>query len=128
MRIKGAILAPLMIFITVVVGRNLLVSTDSEGVGNESEIRTKDDCLSVTAERQARCTSPGCEQLVFARMHQCLDEASGEKELFCENVEGWWEDSAGRDIFTTHCEPHSPYEFECQKMIGQLSGYCARLI
>lgn len=128
MRIKGALLVPLMIFLTINLGRQFLVSEEGAGAGTDEAVTTKDECLGLTAERQARCTSPGCEQLVFARMQQCLDEAEGDKEIFCENVEFNWRDSTGRDIFETHCAPHSPYEFECEKMIGQVGGYCARLI
>ena len=128
MRLKGALLAPLMIFVTVVVGRSLLGGAEEQAADAGSPIETKDQCLSATAERQARCTSPGCEQLVFARMHQCLDETDGEKEQFCDNAQVWWLDSEGRDIFEAHCSLHSPYESECQKMIGQVGAWCARLI
>jgi hypothetical protein len=128
MRIKGVLLASVMVFATVNIGRSLLVDTEQDAEAFHEAFPTKDACLSATAERQARCTSPGCEQLVFSRMNQCLDEADGDKELFCENVEGRWQDSAGLDIFETHCAPHSPYESECQKMIGQVGAYCARLI
>ncbi len=125
---KGPLLASAALFVTIVVGRNLLVDSDADVEAFHEAFPNKDACLTATAERQARCTSPGCEQLVFARMLQCLEDAQGDKELFCGNVEGRWQDSAGRDIFETHCAPHSPYESECQKMIGFVGAYCSRLI
>ena len=125
---RGTLLGSIAVFATVVIGRNLLVDSEPDEEAFNEAYPSKDACLSATAERQARCSTSGCEQLVFARMQQCLNDAEGDKELFCENVEFRWQDSAGRDIFATHCEPHSPYELECQKMIGQVSGYCARLI
>lgn len=129
MQIQGAWGASLAVFIVIVVGRAMFGGSDEEDAAAfHEQYPTKDSCLSFAAERQAQCTSPGCEQLVFQRMFQCLDQAEGDKELFCANVTGYWEDSAGRDIFQTHCEPHTPYETECEKLIGQVSGYCSRLI
>ena len=129
MQIKGPWLASLALFIVIVVGRSLFGGTDeADAAAFHEQYPTKDSCLGFTAERLAQCTSPGCEQLVAQRMQQCFDQADGDKELFCENVTGRWEDSLGRDIFETHCEPHSPYETECEKLIGQVGGYCSRLI
>lgn len=125
---KGPLLASVTLFATVVIGRNLLVDPEADAEAFHEAFPNKDACLSATAERQARCDSSGCEQLVFTRMLQCLEDADGDKELFCENVEGRWQDSVGRDIFETHCSPHSPYEAECQKMIWHVGNYCARLI
>lgn len=125
---KGALLASVTLFATVYIGRSLLVDEEADMEAFREAFPTKDACLSATAERQARCTSPGCEQLVFTRMQQCLEDAEGDKELFCGNVEGRFQDSIGRDIFETHCEPHSPYEAECQKMVWHVGNYCARLI
>ena len=129
MQIKGVWGASLAVFIVIVVGRSVFGGTDEDDAAAfHEQYPTKDSCLSFAAERQALCTSPGCEQLVSQRMQQCFDQAEGDKELFCANVMGRWEDSAGRDIYQTHCEPHSPYETECEKLIGQVSGYCSRLI
>ena len=114
---KGPILMSAAVFATIVIGKNLLVDPEAEMEAFHEAFPTKDACLTATAERQARCDNAGCEQLVFARMNQCLEDAEGDKELFCENVEGRFQDSAGHDIFETHCEPHSPYEAQCQKMV-----------
>ena len=129
MQIRGPWLASLALFVVLVVGKWLFGSTDeADAAAFNERYPTKDSCLSFAAERLAQCTSPGCEQLVGQRMQQCFDQADGDKELFCENISRSLADSAGRDIFAAHCEPYSPYESECQKVVGYAGLYCSRLI
>lgn len=128
MQIKGAMLASLVAFGLIALVRGLSsTSSEAEIAEFHKQFPNKDACLGATAERMALCTSPGCEQLVFARMQQCLDQARGDKEEFCESVTIWFEDSQGRDIFDTHCSPHTSFESECEKLIAHVGGYCSRI-
>ena len=88
---------------------------------------TKDACLGGAAERIAKCTSGNCYKGVHLFTQRCLDQASGDKKAFCDNVAVLL-DSEGRDIYATHCAAHTPYEGECEKVIGYTSSYCGTIL
>ncbi len=129
MQIRGAALASAMCVLCVVGARAMFNGPTSEDlVEFHEQYPNKDACLSAGAERIAPCTSPNCYQMANMRMQQCLERAAGDKELFCEKVTIWFQDSRGNDIFEKHCKPHTPYQTECEKLIGQVSQYCSRSI
>ena len=88
---------------------------------------TKDACLGGGAERIARCQSPNCYSGVSLFMQRCLEQADGDKQTFCNNIAVLY-DSEGRDIFPTHCAQHTPYEAECDKLIGYTNAYCSAIL
>jgi hypothetical protein len=115
--------------IVVVVGRGMFgKTTEEEQAELDARYPTKDSCLSGAAQRIAPCTAPGCYELGWAFLDRCLDRADGDKELFCANVVDNGVDSRGQDVFTTHCQPFSPYPTECEKVVLRAHLYCSRII
>ena len=129
MQIKGIALASAVCLLLVLAARAMFGGTSTEDLAEFHETYpNKDACLTAGAERIAGCTAPNCYQMANIRMQQCLDRAAGDKALFCDKVTVWFQDSRGRDIFETHCKPHTPYRTECEKLIGQVDQYCSRII
>lgn len=125
---KWPVVASLTVFIIVVVGKYFFGSaTEDEIAAFHSKHPDKDSCLSGAAERMAPCTSPNCYQGVRLFFDRCLEQADGDKTQFCENASNFL-DSQGRDIFETHCEQHSKYESECEKLISYTFNYCSRIL
>jgi hypothetical protein len=128
-QLKWLFVASAAFFIVVTLGRNLLGKTTEEELAEfDARFPTKDSCLAGAAQRIAPCTAPGCYDLGWAFLDRCLDRAEGDKERFCANVANDGVDSQGRDIFTTHCQPFSPYETECEKVVMRTQFYCNRII
>lgn len=125
---KWPVVASLTVFMIVVIGRYFFGdATEDEIAAFHTEFPVKDACLSGAAERIAPCTSPNCYQGVHLFLDRCLEQAEGDKALFCENA-GSFLDSQGRDIFDTHCKPHTKYETECEKLISYAHYYCSRIL
>jgi hypothetical protein len=128
-QLKWLFLASATFFIVVAVGRGMFGKTTEEELAEfDARFPTKDSCLAGAAQRIAPCTAPGCYDLGWAFFDRCLDRAKGDKELFCANVLDQGVDSLGRDVFTTHCQPFSPYETECEKVVFRTHLYCSRII
>jgi hypothetical protein len=116
-------------FVVIVVGRSMFgTTTEEELAAFKQRYPTKDSCLAGTAERIAPCTAPNCYELGYRFLDRCLDSADGDKQLFCTNVLDNGVDSLGRDVFTTHCQPFTPYETECEKVVARTNAYCSRII
>ena len=129
MQIRGIALASAISVLVVLAARAMFAGPTTEDlVEFHEQYPNKDACLTAGAERIAPCTSGNCYAMANMRMQQCLERAAGDKEQFCEKVTIWFEDSRGRDIFEYHCKPHTPYQSECEKLIGQVSQYCSRII
>ena len=129
MQLKWVALASAMSVLVVVMGRAVFSGPTTEDIAEfHEQYPNKDACLSAGAERIAPCTSPNCYAMANMRMQQCLERAAGDKELFCDKVTNWFEDSRGRDVYEFHCKPHTPYQSECEKLIGQVAQYCSRII
>ena len=127
--LKWLFLASATFFIVVAVGRGMFGKpTEKELADFDARFPTKDSCLAGAAQRIAPCTSPGCYDLGWKFLDRCLDRAGGDKELFCSNVVDQGVDSLGRDVFTTHCQPFSPYQTECEKVVVRAHLYCSRII
>ena len=128
-QLKWLWLASAACFIVVARGRGLFGKPSEADLAElDARFPTKDSCLAGTAQRIAPCTVPGCYDLGWAFLDRCLDRADGDKALFCANVVDRGIDSLGRDVFTTHCQPFSPYETECEKVVERTSLYCSRII
>lgn len=111
-----------------VVGINMLgKSPEEQAESFRANYPTKDACLGGAAERIAKCTSPNCYSGVNLFMQRCLEQAGGDKDTFCKNA-GLLQDSEGRDIFATHCASHTPYDTECEKVIGYTNAYCGAIL
>ena len=129
MQIKGIAFASAMCLLVVLAARAMFSGPTAEDLAEfHQQHANKDACLTAGAQRIAPCTSPNCYQMANMRMQQCLERAAGDKEQFCDKVTVWFQDSRGRDIFEHHCKPHTPYRSECEKLIGQVSQYCSRII
>lgn len=125
---RWAFLASVVAFIVIVTGRALFgTSSEDELAEFHAKYPTKDTCISGAAERLAPCKSPNCEGVVYRFFLQCVDQADGDKEEFCANQD-FQQDSLGRDIFETHCKPHSDYQSECDKILGFTNNYCSLLL
>ena len=121
--------ASICCFIVITVGRGLFGKTSEEEAAElKARFPTKDSCLSGAAQRIAPCTSPGCYDLAWKFLDSCLERAEGDKQRFCGNVLNGGVDSEGRDVFTTHCQPSSQFETECQKIVDRTNFYCSRII
>jgi len=125
---KWPIVASLSALLIFVVGKSLFgTESDDDIAAFHTRYPVKDACLGAAAERMVPCTSPNCYQGVYLFLNRCLDQADGDKAQFCENV-GSYLDSQERDIFETHCKPHSDYVSECEKIIGYTGNYCSRIL
>jgi hypothetical protein len=126
---KWLFVASAAFFVVMAVGRGLFGKpTEEELAGFDERFPTKDSCLAGAAQRIAPCSVPGCYDLGWAFLDRCLDRADGDKERFCSNVLDQGVDSLGRDVFTTHCQPFSPYETECEKVVLRTQLYCSSII
>ncbi|MEL7537929.1 MAG: hypothetical protein AAFZ58_03115 [Pseudomonadota bacterium] len=111
-----------------VLGMNYLgKSPEEQAASFRDNYPTKDSCIAGTAQRITKCSAPNCYSGVRLFAQRCLEQADGEKESFCRNIE-MWHDGQDRDIFETHCEPHTPYRTECEKVIGYVSAYCSTIL
>ena len=128
-QLKWLFLASACFFIVVAVGRGMFgKTTEEEQAELDARFPTKDSCLSGASQRIAPCSVPGCYELGWKFLDSCLDRAEGDKDLFCANVTDRGVDSVGRDVFTTHCQPFSQFETECEKVVARTFLYCNRII
>ena len=126
---KWLFIASAAFFIVVAAGRGMFGKTTEEELAElDARFPTKDTCLAGAAQRIAACTVPGCYDLGWKFLDRCLDRADGDKDRFCSGVANQGVDSAGRDIFATHCQPFSPYETECEKVVQRTHLWCSRII
>jgi hypothetical protein len=129
MQMKWIWIASLTLFIVVTVGRSMLVKSPEELVAElRLQYPTKDSCLSGAAQRVAPCTSPRCYEGAWLFFDRCLESADGDKGSFCANVLDNGQDSVGRDVLSTHCQPFTQYETECEKVVQRTAYYCSRII
>jgi len=129
MQIKGVMFASLAVLLIIVLAKGLSgTSTEEELAAFHEEFPNKEACLGKTMERLAPCKSQGCEQLVFTRLHKCLEQAKGDKEVFCKNVNSPYAYDREGDFYAAHCAPHTSYESECMKLVNQVGTYCSRII
>ncbi len=111
-----------------ILGINYLGDSPEEQAASFREnYPTKDSCISGAAQRIAKCTTPNCYSGVNIFTQRCLDQGTGDKALFCDKTMLQY-DSEGRDVFETHCEPHSPYRGECEKVLGYVGQYCSKIL
>lgn len=128
-QLKWLWLASASFFIVVALGRGMFGKTTEEELAElDARFPTKDICLAGAAQRIAPCTAPGCYELGWKFLDRCLDRAEGDKDLFCANVVDNGVDSLGREVFTTHCQPFSQYETECEKVVARTHLSCSRII
>ena len=121
---KWTFIASTCALIIIVLGKGFFGSdSEQELLEFKAQFPTKDSCLSGGAERIAKCNSPGCYNGVNSFMQKCLKQADGEIETFCNGIY-MFQDSQQRDIFPTHCEAHTPYEGECDKVMSYSQMYC----
>lgn len=101
--------------------------TDQRIADFKVEFPSKTSCLAGGAKRIKACTSPNCFKGVNLFMQRCLKQGDGDKEAFCGDI-GNLQTADGGEIFPAHCEPHTPYREDCDKIIGYASQYCSTLI
>lgn len=112
----------------VIIGvRYMGDSPEEQRVSFAENYPTKDSCLDGAAERITNCSSPTCYNGVRLFTTRCLEQASGDKPAFCEQLSVFY-NSRGEDIFETHCEPHFSYRAECEKIIGYAGQYCGTIL
>ncbi len=112
----------------VVLGMRYLGDSPEDQIASFTEnYPTKDSCLDGAAQRITACTSPNCYRGVNLFTDRCLENAAGDKTVFCEQL-AVLRNSKGEDIFDAHCKTHFPYREECQKIIGYAGAYCGRIL
>lgn len=100
--------------------------TDARIAEFKAQFPDKTSCLAGGAERIRACTTPNCNRGVGLFMQRCLQQGDGDRNQFCDNI-SMLQSADGRDIFSAHCEPHTPYREDCDRIIGYASQYCSQL-